>query len=402
MNSSSTANMPARVMVIVPVYRNLNATEKCIESLIASDLPDNTDVTIINDQSPEQDLSDYCTTAAARAGFNIVINQENLGFVKTANLGFALAPEADIVLLNSDTVVSNDWLQRLQGCAYQDESIGTVTPFSNNGTICSYPVFPISNELPNGWSAQQLDSAFQLANSGSYAELPTGVGFCLYLKRGCLNDTGLFDEENFGLGYGEECDFSVRASARDWKHVIAADVFVYHEGGASFALESDERKIKADKIMHRLHPHYDDLVSNFLHSDPLYTLRSQVDTERLKQRPSDSSAIFEEHRRYSITLLKRLNEMQSTLSMEKDQRRQLDAALADAENLLQNLNRELVDTSSGLKDAQDVVDNLNLELKRIDADLHDNKVLAEQLTQKIELMEQSRSWRYTAWMRKGK
>jgi GT2 family glycosyltransferase len=50
-----------------------------------------------------------------------------------------LHPERDVVLLNSDTVVANDWLDRLLACADLESRIGTVTPFSNNATICSFP-----------------------------------------------------------------------------------------------------------------------------------------------------------------------------------------------------------------------------------------------------------------------
>ncbi len=234
---SATAT-PRPVTIVVPVFGGLQVTRNCLESLIASDLPGNASITVIDDRSPEEELSAYCRELAAQVGFRLIVNENNLGFVKTANKGFTLDPDADILLLNSDTVVSKNWLQRLQSCAYRETDIGTVTPFSNNGTICSYPVFSDANALPTHWTAAELDHAFQVANTGTYREIPTAVGFCMYIKRSCLNETGPFDEANFGHGYGEECDFSMRASALGWKHVVAADVFVYHEGGASFASES--------------------------------------------------------------------------------------------------------------------------------------------------------------------
>ena len=56
----------------------------------------------------------------------------------------------------------------------------------------------------------------------------------MYIRRAALADIGLFDAEAFGRGYGEENDFCLRASARGWRHLLACDTFVYHEGAVSF------------------------------------------------------------------------------------------------------------------------------------------------------------------------
>jgi len=54
----------------------------------------------------------------------------------------------DVVLLNSDTVVTSGWLEKLRRCADSDPRIGTITPFSNNAEICSFPKFCHNNTLP--------------------------------------------------------------------------------------------------------------------------------------------------------------------------------------------------------------------------------------------------------------
>jgi len=391
LDSAIATGLP--ITIVVPVFRNLQVTRVCLESLIASDLPKNASIVVINDDSPEAELSDFCRELAARVGFRLLVNEDNLGFVKTANRGFALDAEADILLLNSDTVVSSDWLQRLQSCAYKEESIGTVTPFSNNGTICSYPVFNISNKLPAHWSAAELDQAFQLANAGSYWEIPTAVGFCMYIKRSCLNEAGTFDEANFGYGYGEECDFSLRASALGWKHAVAADVFVYHEGGASFASESMERKRHADKIMSMLHPGYHQLISEFLQLDPLYDFRRNVDAIRLRDKPADSVAILQEHFHYTRAILERTAEYRRTILGEREQRQYLEQMLGECRNQFADTDRALAETQCGLAKAQQVVDDLN-------QDVDNAKIYAQQLREHIVTMEQSRSWRYTEWLRR--
>ncbi len=272
--------MSTPIAVVVPVYRNLELTRRCLNSLFASDLPDQTRIIIVDDASPEAELSDYCATLASEAAVIYHRNPENGGFVYSANQGMALAEDCDVVLLNSDTEVYGDWLQRMKRTAYAEDRIGTVTPFSNNATVCSYPLYLTDNELPAEMSGAELDACFAEANAGLYTDLPTAVGFCMYIRQDCQRDVGVFDEENFGQGYGEECDFSMRAAGKGWRNVIAADVFVRHAGAASFGKEEAGRKAQADEIMDRLHPGYAPAVGAYIHDDPLLEFRHNVSTLR--------------------------------------------------------------------------------------------------------------------------
>jgi len=206
----------------------------------------------------------------------------------------------------------------------------------------------------------------------------------MYIKRSCLNETGPFDTERFGHGYGEECDFSMRARAKGWKHVIATDIFVYHEGAVSFASESAVRKSRADGIMDKLHPQYHELVSEFIQSDPLYGFRKNVDAIRLLEKPADSINMLEEHFRYTRTILERVAENRRAMISEQAQRQQLEKMLADCR-------LQFAETNSALVDAQEVVARLREE----------SRIHIEQLTDHIRNMEQSRSWRYTAWLRRN-
>lgn len=421
MNNTDSQPTATAVSVIVPVYKNLTVTRNCIESIASSALPGNANVTLILDGSPEQALVTYCQEAAQSYSFDIVINLENSGFVATANEGMGLHPDADIILLNSDTIVCGNWIQRMSANAYHSDSVGTVTPFSNNGTICSYPVFPCENALPPGWSPQSLDALFEKANTRMHHLLPTAVGFCMYIKRQCLTDVGLFDEENFGLGYGEECDFSLRASARGWEHSLAADVFVFHEGGASFSTESDQRKSEADNVMAKMHPHYDELVTDFIHSDPLQDLRTRVDRARILDQPAELPQVLAERARQASTL-------RESLITERDNTRLVKSQVEELEALLTHSRAEFHSTDETLKKTQATLDEAHASLDELGKNFTDVQAQARQLyedTQRLaaeidtlgaqlfqsrdenrvlnETLEQiyaSRSWRYTRWMRK--
>ena len=203
----------------------------------------------------------------------------------SVNEGMRLHAGRDVVLLNSDTEVAGDWLDRLAACAAREPRAGTVTPFSNNATIASYPRFAQPNALPRGATPAGLDAVFARANAGRSADLPTAVGFCMFIARACLEATGPFDEEAFGRGYGEEVDFCLRAAKAGWRHLLAADVFVFHEGEVSFGPGAPAIREKAQRLIDARHPEFQPRLADFIAREPVRPLRRAVDLERLRGDP---------------------------------------------------------------------------------------------------------------------
>lgn len=271
------------VDIIVPVYQGLADTQRCLASVLASTYQTCARVIVINDASPDPQLSDWLRAFAAREPRIMLLeNAQNLGFVASVNRGMALSDEQDVLLLNSDTEVAHDWLDRLRAAAYGSADVGTVTPLSNNATICSYPRFCQANELPQGWSASALDVLCAQHLAHEVLDIPTAVGFCMYIRRDCLRQVGLFDVENFGRGYGEENDFCERARALGWRHVQALDTFVLHTGGVSFGADKSPREQAAFALLQRLHPGYAGAVHDFVQRDPGRPLRQRLDVARLR------------------------------------------------------------------------------------------------------------------------
>jgi len=434
-NTANSAGEICPVNIIIPVYRNLAVTRRCLDSVLASDLPAYASITVIEDASPEDDLSAYCHSLADEGRVRLIVNDTNRGFVATANRGFKEDPDADVLLLNSDTEVANDWVHRLRTCAYRDDHTGTATPFSNNGSICSYPFFPESGPMPGLWDTAGLDALFRSANEHCSAEIPTAVGFCMFIRRQCLREVGGFDEENFGLGYGEECDFSMRALEKGWKNVIAPDVYVFHEGAVSFAEESGERKEKADVVMQKLHPEYDEQVARFVQDDPLWLFRRNVDALRLSQKPEDAVNIFEEFAQSQSVLKERVADIYSVLQSERKFRETQEDALRESLQKSVWLEKELAkqvelcvwqkqelsqfaerEKQFGEREKQMQVESKSLsnllqqsrmEFSRTDEALTQAQQLVvqfreheAQLCAQINQIQQSRSWRYTAWLRR--
>ena len=270
------------VDIIVPVFRGLDDTRCCLESVLAAPGHTQWRLIIINDCSPEPEVTEWLRSFALRdARIQLLENSENLGFVATVNCGMALSHDNDVLLLNSDAEVANDWLDRIQRAAYSAARVASVTPFSNNATICSYPRFCQANEMPGGFNTTSLDQLFAQNLAGQSVDIPTGVGFCMYIRRQCLQDIGLFDVANFGKGYGEENDFCIRAEQAGWTNLHALDVFVRHAGGISFGDTKSARELQAMETLRRLHPGYESDVHAYVQRDPAGPARLAIDIARI-------------------------------------------------------------------------------------------------------------------------
>ncbi len=267
------------VDIIIPVYNAPQQVEDCVNSVLHNTDTD-FNLIIIDDASPDTQISTYLTKLNKLADERIQVfrNQQNLGFIGTVNRGMSMN-NRDVVLLNSDTLVTPGWLQKLKHCATTDSRIGTITPFSNNAEICSFPLFCQSNPVP-----KNPDLVAQAMATGQpiYPEIPTAVGFCMYITHNLLNDIGFFNEQVFGRGYGEENDFCRRAVNAQYRNVLCDDAYVVHIGSCSFG---DEKLVHTERNMQvllNLHPDYMDVVSEFITRDPIKPIREAAQT-RLEQ-----------------------------------------------------------------------------------------------------------------------
>jgi GT2 family glycosyltransferase len=264
----------APLCVVIPAYNAAEELATCLDS-VCSTVPDNTEVIVIDDASPDPAAQNVIRNWRERMADHwlFLANKENQGFVGTANRGMAQT-KSNVVLLNSDTVVTPGWLQGLQTCLSSDPTIATATPWTNNGEIVSIPAFCRVNPLPADLAA--VAEVIRHSGAARYPDLPTAVGFCMAISRSAIDRLGPFDQDLFGKGYGEENDFSVRASEAGMRNVLCDTVYVAHVGGRSFGptgLKPDESSMQ--RLLSR-HPGYLVQVQEFISSDPLASRRAEL------------------------------------------------------------------------------------------------------------------------------
>lgn len=284
------------VDVVIPVYAGHNETVACINSVLAAANTTRREIVVVDDCGPDGELRAALQEYARRGAVTLIVNPQNLGFPGAANAGMSLHPDRDVILLNSDTLVPKGWIDRLRSAAYRARNIGSVTPFSNRATICSYPESNKDNDLPPEIGWEQLDELCAAVNDGFSIELPTAVGFCAYLRRTMLRETGLFNTARWKKGYGEENELCILGAARGWKHVLAPNLFVVHHGAVSFGADGRKELLQTNlPALHRLYPDYIPRVMEFMRDDPVRMVRRSLDWARLAQL-SDRFMLHVSHR----------------------------------------------------------------------------------------------------------
>jgi GT2 family glycosyltransferase len=268
--------------IIIPVHNGGAAVPACLDSVLAS-LPAGVRILVVDDGSSDPAIVAALDDLVRRRKISLVRHARALGFPAAANAGIVAAAGRDVVLLNSDTLVPAGWLDRLLEAAYAGRDIGTVTPLSNDASILSYPGPAGRNPRPDQAATDRLDRAAKRANGGGIVDIPVGVGFCLYLRRDCLNAVGAFRADRFAQGYGEENDLCLRARRLGWRNVALTGLFVGHLGGTSFGSSAAHLRARNGRILEQLHPGYQALIEAWIARDPLAEARRRIDLLRWRE-----------------------------------------------------------------------------------------------------------------------
>ncbi|MBO6158956.1 MAG: glycosyltransferase [Firmicutes bacterium] len=274
LNRGQAGDAEPVVDLIVPIYNGLNLLRELLPGVERTLVPYR--LILIDDQSPDPQvmlfLEDYCDVHPEAS---VLVNEENLGFVRTVNRGLKEATR-HVVILNTDVQLPDGWLERLMRPIWENPKVASVTPFTNSGVIMSFPHELEDNDVFNHLPVNQIDEAFRSIKPAN-TPLPTGVGFCMAMSRAALDAVGGFDEDHFGKGYGEENDWCMRAAKAGFIHVAAENLYVFHNHGGSFLPEEKRRLIaEHSETLAKLHPSYAAKVGDFNQKDPLDAFRAQA------------------------------------------------------------------------------------------------------------------------------
>lgn len=230
------------VDIIVCVHNALKEVKRCLESILTARSNGSHRLIIVDDGSDTL-TADYLREFALKHKSIAVLHRNEFaqGYTKAANIGLRLSTARMVILLNSDTVVTDSWAEKLMDAVFTTSGAGIAGPMSNAASHQSIPNHlgvegqTAVNMLPPGYSAEDMNRLCELWSLADVLpRTPLVHGFCFAITREVINKIGFLDEKNFPRGYGEENDYCFRAQDAGFGLVVATHTFVYHEKSKSY------------------------------------------------------------------------------------------------------------------------------------------------------------------------
>ena len=264
--------------VIIPVYKSPEWVKLCVYSVFKNtDLKLLNKVYLINDCDDELTINCLNNLKDKYSKIEIIQNEKNLGFVKTANKGLKKSTADYVLLLNTDCILANNTIGKLISHIEKNKNIGLICPISSNAANLTLDMF-------DGFSFMQMDKLLEKKFLGQSFSACTVVGNCLMITRKCIEEVGLLDEA-YGTGYGEETDYQFKAMEKGFEAKVAIDTYVFHKSEVSFGTskEKQERlKKNRDLFFERWGSQYYALMEEYKANDPIKYILDNLTKEDRK------------------------------------------------------------------------------------------------------------------------
>lgn len=267
-------NKPIKIDIIIPVHNALEYTALCLRSVFKYATNNDiikTNVIIIDDYSDEH-TSKYLDEQAKKfKNWKVIHNNKNLGFVRSCNKGMSESSADIIVLLNSDTIITTDFCEKIANCFLSDNKIGVASPLATASPNAAIPMLP-------GYNVFQMAELIDYLSERKYPEFVTCEGFCFCISKECINKIGLFDEI-YCNGYGgEESDYSLLALKHGFRTVLIDDLYIYHKRHATFGKKKRDELYKGNKkiFMDRWADFYKEKYTEHMNPPPFNYINKKI------------------------------------------------------------------------------------------------------------------------------
>jgi GT2 family glycosyltransferase len=220
-----------RVSIIVVTFNALEHTQRCVDSLLRH-TDARHELIFVDNGSTDGTVPWLEEFGRREPRAQVIINGANLGFAGGNNVGLAAAGGDFMLLLNSDTVVTDGWLDRLLRPTVADERVGLVGPVTNNITG-TQRLAAVGYDTATLEGLDAFAAEHARIHEGRAEQAMWIVGFCLLIRREVVERMGGLDEI-FGQGNYEDTDYCLRAFLAGYRAVVAHDCFIHHVGSASF------------------------------------------------------------------------------------------------------------------------------------------------------------------------
>ncbi|MDG0814674.1 glycosyltransferase family 2 protein [Cohnella rhizosphaerae] len=216
--------------IIIPTFNQRELLAKCINSIVRYTEP--AYEIIVVDNGSTDGTAEYLARLGAIVRHRVL--ERNLGFAGACNIGLMMAKGRTLMLLNNDTLVTENWLENLLACLKSDADIGMVGPVTNfiSGEQQIQVPYTDIHDM------QSFASRFNRHDPNRWRNTDRLVGFCVLMQRETFLKLGYLDE-GFELGNFEDDDWDIRVRLLGQRLVIAGDTFIHHFGSVSIRALGD-------------------------------------------------------------------------------------------------------------------------------------------------------------------
>lgn len=237
--------------IIVVSWNAVDHLARCVQKIFQD--TENFELILVDNGSEDGSASYIQELVSRYPNVKAVFNSDNKNFGPANNQGLELAEGEIIICLNSDTLITRQWAERLESCLKHQPNIAIVGPVCNN-SAGRQMVGDVVKQNSTG-KPLDLDGAAILwgNNNNRYVEAGTLYGWCLMISRDFLEGEDYLFDERFTNAY-EDNDLCIRAQRKGWKMFIDFGTFIWHEGQASFRKRIDffQHYIQNGKINQQL------------------------------------------------------------------------------------------------------------------------------------------------------
>ncbi len=257
-----------RLAIIIVSFNTAEMTRECLESVYDKIDGQATSVVVVDNNSEDESVD---VIKEHFPDVHLIENKDNVGFAAANNQAFEVVEADYVLLLNSDTIVLGDVIEKSLGYLEQNPNVGAFgcrvlnTDRTTQQTCTGYPtLFRLliktlgldrSGVVPDHYLMRSWDRDDERdvdVISGCYLMIPTPV----------LQQVGPLDDSFFF--YGEETDWCHRCKVAGFRLVFSPVGEIIHHGSGSAKKLSYRRDILLTSGLIRLHKKHSGLPAALL------------------------------------------------------------------------------------------------------------------------------------------
>ena len=226
------SSLYTRVSICIVTWNKLDLLKDCIQSVLTHTHYPNWELIVYSNGCTDGTQEYLEQLSREESRINLILSEKNDVFVIPNNRMFDFNSEADVVMLNNDTIVANGWLTALWVAAYNKSSTGVVGSklLNPDGSLQEYGSEIFSDGVGKNYGKNDYDPDDEL-----YAQpqkVPYVSGCSMYIKRSTISAIGKLDESLHPCYY-EDSDYCYRAWVAGLQVWVTPYSLVTHLEGAT-------------------------------------------------------------------------------------------------------------------------------------------------------------------------